>query len=250
MGPRRCRLGRSWPGNGGQILGWTGRRGAASVDFRQQRGIYVLYDDNFKFVYIGQTGAGNQRLLVRLRNHGFDHLAQRWSRFSWCGISAVAGGRLDPNAAVRPPALNGILNHVEAIPIASAKPRHRKRIEEAFGWAKTVGGMAQTVHRGVERVRSRFILTMAASNLARLPGLPGACGERWPTEGRQSRIFAAERQAPSISRKNNVPAHRPSQRPARSSSGSKVPSGDGRCRSPARRRSGAGAVRSSRIGTR
>ena len=52
--------------------------------------------------------------------------------------------------------------------------KHRKRIEEAFGWAKTVGGMAQTVYRGVERVRSRFILTMAANNLARLPRLLGA----------------------------------------------------------------------------
>ena len=52
--------------------------------------------------------------------------------------------------------------------------RHRKRIEEAFGWAKTVGGMAQTVYRGLERVRSRFILTMAANNLARLPRLLGA----------------------------------------------------------------------------
>jgi hypothetical protein len=49
--------------------------------------------------------------------------------------------------------------------------KHRKRIEEAFGWAKTVGGMAQTVYRGLERVRSRFILTMAANNLARLPRL-------------------------------------------------------------------------------
>ena len=52
--------------------------------------------------------------------------------------------------------------------------KHRKRIEEAFVWAKTVGGMAQTVYRGVERVRSRFILTMAANNLARLPRLLGA----------------------------------------------------------------------------
>ena len=49
--------------------------------------------------------------------------------------------------------------------------KHRKRIEEAFGWAKTVGGMAQTVYRGIERVRSRFILTMAANNLARLQKL-------------------------------------------------------------------------------
>lgn len=52
--------------------------------------------------------------------------------------------------------------------------KHRKRIEEAFGWAKTVGGMAQTVYRGIEKVRSRFILTMAANNLARLPRLLAA----------------------------------------------------------------------------
>lgn len=52
--------------------------------------------------------------------------------------------------------------------------KNRKRIEEAFGWAKTVGGMAQTVYRGLERVRSRFILTMAANNLARLPRLLAA----------------------------------------------------------------------------
>ena len=43
-----------------------------------------------------------------------------------------------------------------------------------FGWAKSVGGVAQTVYRGVERVRSRFILTMAANNLARLPRLLAA----------------------------------------------------------------------------
>ena len=52
--------------------------------------------------------------------------------------------------------------------------KRRKRIEEAFGWAKTVGGMAQTMYRGIERVRSRFILTMAANNLARLPRLLAA----------------------------------------------------------------------------
>ena len=52
--------------------------------------------------------------------------------------------------------------------------RHRKRIEEPFGWAKTVGGMAQTMLRGLDRVGGRFILTMAAANLARLPRLLAA----------------------------------------------------------------------------
>ena len=51
--------------------------------------------------------------------------------------------------------------------------KHRKKIEEPFGWANTIGGMAQTMCRGIERVRSHFILTMAAHNLARLPRLLG-----------------------------------------------------------------------------
>lgn len=49
--------------------------------------------------------------------------------------------------------------------------RHRKKIEEPFGWAKTVGDMAQAMLRGVERVYARFTLTMVANNLARLPRL-------------------------------------------------------------------------------
>ena len=52
--------------------------------------------------------------------------------------------------------------------------RCRKKIEEPFGWAKTVGPMAQTMMRGVKRVGAQFTLTMAACNLARLPRLLAA----------------------------------------------------------------------------
>ena len=52
--------------------------------------------------------------------------------------------------------------------------RCRKKIEEPFGWAKTVGPMAQTMLRGVKRVGAQFTLTMAACNLARLPRLLAA----------------------------------------------------------------------------
>lgn len=47
--------------------------------------------------------------------------------------------------------------------------KRRKKIEDPFGWAKTVGGMAQAVHRGLDRARAQFTMTMAACNLARLP---------------------------------------------------------------------------------
>ena len=52
--------------------------------------------------------------------------------------------------------------------------KRRKKTCEPFGWAKTVGPMAQTMLRGVKRVGAQFTLTMAACNLARLPRLLAA----------------------------------------------------------------------------
>jgi transposase len=52
-----------------------------------------------------------------------------------------------------------------------ASQRIRKRIEEAFGWAKTIAGLAKTKHRGTRRVAFRFTFAMAAYNLVRLPRL-------------------------------------------------------------------------------
>ena len=49
--------------------------------------------------------------------------------------------------------------------------RVRKRIEEAFGWAKTVAGLSKTKLRGTKRVAFKFTLTMAAYNLIRMPRL-------------------------------------------------------------------------------
>ena len=44
----------------------------------------------------------------------------------------------------------------------------RKRIEEHFGWGKTVGHIRQTVYRGLRRVDQHFKLTMTASNIIRI----------------------------------------------------------------------------------
>jgi hypothetical protein len=52
--------------------------------------------------------------------------------------------------------------------------RIRKRIEEPFGWSKTVGPVAKTMLRGLDRVGGQFTLTLAAYNLARLPRLLAA----------------------------------------------------------------------------
>jgi transposase len=44
----------------------------------------------------------------------------------------------------------------------------RKRIEEHFGWGKTIGRLRQTVYRGLRRVDQHFKLTMTASNIVRM----------------------------------------------------------------------------------
>jgi hypothetical protein len=49
--------------------------------------------------------------------------------------------------------------------------KKRKRIEEIFGWLKTIGGLRQTRFRGLDRVRMAFTFALAAYNLIRLPKL-------------------------------------------------------------------------------
>jgi len=52
----------------------------------------------------------------------------------------------------------------------------RKRIEEPFGWIKTVAGLRKTRHRRRRLVEWLFVLTAAAYNLIRIPKLLAATG--------------------------------------------------------------------------
>ena len=56
----------------------------------------------------------------------------------------------------------------------AASQRARKRVEEIFGWLKTVGLMRKTRHKGVDRVGWMFTFTVAAYNLVRIRNLVGA----------------------------------------------------------------------------
>ena len=66
-------------------------------------------------------------------------------------------------------------DHLEQLErLLSQRLRILKRIEEAFGWGKTVGTVAKTMLRSTARVGFQFTLNMAAYNLARLPKLLAA----------------------------------------------------------------------------
>ena len=52
--------------------------------------------------------------------------------------------------------------------------RKRKRVEEIFGWLKTVGMMRKTRHRGRDRIDWIFTFALAAYNLVRIRNLTAA----------------------------------------------------------------------------
>jgi hypothetical protein len=118
------------PKSEGKLLGVYAKKVTSdAVDFRYQQGVYALYDDAFRMVYVGQAGANdNQRLFDRLKQHRVDQLSERWSRFSWFGVRSVnANGELRSEAMAKHSDLGDVLNHIEAILIASAEPPHNRQ---------------------------------------------------------------------------------------------------------------------------
>lgn len=113
---------------------------------------------------INRHSPGSTRRLTLGADKGYD---------STDFIAALRRMVVTPHIAqkVRHSAIDGRTTHHPGYALSQ---RRRKKIEEPFGWAKTVGGMAQTVHRGLDRVRAQFTMTMAACNLAKLPKLLAA----------------------------------------------------------------------------
>jgi hypothetical protein len=110
--------------NPGSLLGAASRSSRAlSVDFRLQRGIYALYAE-YDLVYVGQTGAGSDRLFKRLKAHLTDHLSERWDRFSWFGTQWVTKQhQLSTDTAAVHDSMPAMLNILEAVATAIASPR-------------------------------------------------------------------------------------------------------------------------------
>lgn len=120
-------------GNAGHLKGCgpigSAKKNQIVADFREQIGIYILYDDS-RHVYAGQAGNGNNDLYSRLKNHLTDHLAGRWDRFSWFGVRNV---NKDGSLSKQQGELNRILkaseilNLIEGLLINTLEPSLNKR---------------------------------------------------------------------------------------------------------------------------
>jgi transposase len=80
--------------------------------------------------------------------------------------------RVTPHFACKPTSI--IDQRTTRHPGYAISQRKRKRVEEIFGWVKTIGGQRKTRYRGVARVDWMFSLALAAYNLVRMRNLASA----------------------------------------------------------------------------
>jgi hypothetical protein len=109
------------------LWGRWGRRSGKVIDFRDQIGVYVLYDEARRPIYVGQAGQGNARLF----NYRRDGLAYRWNYFSWFGLLAVnkSGGLSGWDAPTKRVSgtMRSTLNEIEGVLIAATEPAFNKQ---------------------------------------------------------------------------------------------------------------------------
>lgn len=104
--------------------------GATEVNFKEQRGIYLLHDGR-ETIYVGQ--AIEQSLGKRLKDHTTDRLAGRWDRFSWFGFYPVTeDAKLNLNLKFKDFTIQNLGDILEAILIESIEPRQNRKQGNSF----------------------------------------------------------------------------------------------------------------------
>lgn len=120
-------------GKGGRSGHLKGVSKGQTVDFREQIGVYVLYDRNQSIVYVGQAGNGNATLFTRMKNHLDGALWNRWEYFTWLGFrDSKKGGlslsdRQSVDSAVSGFKYSDALDEIEGVLIEVLEPRLNKQ---------------------------------------------------------------------------------------------------------------------------
>jgi transposase len=87
-------------------------------------------------------------------------------------VQELRDHQVTPHIACKPTSI--IDERTTRHPGYAISQQKRKRIEEIFGWLKTVAGLRKTRHRGVARVGWMFTFALAAYNLVRMRNLAPA----------------------------------------------------------------------------
>ncbi len=115
---------------GQQLTGPKPQTGSRPVNFAEQRGVYLLHD-NEGVLYVGRTT--DQDLGKRLQQHTIDRHAGRWTRFSWFGVYPVKeDGTLKTSADFSNLNIDIVIATMEAVLIEGLEPRSNRRQGDDF----------------------------------------------------------------------------------------------------------------------
>ncbi len=117
-----------WTSSNSRLLG-VQQSGSQEVDFREQAGVYLLYDAD-RVIYVGRVAAA--RLGSRLWEHTRDRLTSRWDRFSWFGVRPVSeDGSLGPLPSSNIET-STLIATMEALLIEGLEPPQNRRQGDGF----------------------------------------------------------------------------------------------------------------------
>ncbi len=147
--------------NAGHLKGY---RSGKEADFRDQIGVYVLYDSHQNIVYVGQAGNGNATLFSRLKNHMDGALWNRWEYFTWIGfrdvnIDGSLSNQQGVDSGVSGFKYSDALNEIEGILIEILEPKLNKQ----SGKLKTASEYFQTVDARVTDVTNHELMAKLES---------------------------------------------------------------------------------------
>ncbi len=112
---------------GGKLIGHSETTGK-QVNFANQAGIYALYDNNLRCIYVGQAGRGDYKgLYQRLKDHTDDYLFCMWERFTWFGFYSTSTLNKKTEAAFKKEYdiktnVNDLMNVIESLMIRASRP--------------------------------------------------------------------------------------------------------------------------------
>jgi hypothetical protein len=132
------------------------QRGAKTVDFGAQKGVYLLHDGRH-VVYVGRTN--DQTIGQRLLQHTYDRLNGRWDRFSWFGVLPVNEDGSLGEAADGSFGVDDLISAMEALLIEAIEPPQNRRRGDQISAVEYL----QVTDPGLgEKGTAKFLAAMAA----------------------------------------------------------------------------------------
>jgi hypothetical protein len=134
------------------------QQGSLTVDFSEERGVYLLHDRR-EVVYVGRTT--DQAMGQRLKQHTTDRLSGRWDRLSWFGILPV---KPDGSLASGPSEkfnIENLLATMEALLIEGLEPPQNRKKGDGFSAVEFI----QVVDPEIEKRQQQALMDKLKSKL-------------------------------------------------------------------------------------